>query len=57
MLLEVLEKARTEFITAENKKSHLATCIDHGWHLFNKYYKLTDIAEEEEEKRFEPVYV
>src|SRR5579859_3893690 len=42
MLLEVLEKARTEFITPENKKSHLATCIDHGWHLFNKYYKLTD---------------
>jgi hypothetical protein len=42
MLLEVLEKARTEFITPESKKSHLATCIDHGWHLFNKYYKLTD---------------
>src|SRR5579859_3349809 len=42
MLLEVLEKARTEFITPENKKSHLATCIDHGWHLFNKYYQLTD---------------
>src|SRR5579859_865512 len=38
MLLEVLEKARTAFITPENKKSHLATCIDHGWHLFNKYY-------------------
>ena len=37
-----LEKARTEFIMPENKKSHLATCIDHGWHLFNKYYKLTD---------------
>src|SRR5947207_8287392 len=42
MLLEVLEQARTEFITPENNKSHLATCIDHGWHLFNKYYKLTD---------------
>src|SRR5579859_5524911 len=42
MLLEVLEKARTEFITSENKKSHLATCIDHGWHLFNKYYQLMD---------------
>jgi len=42
MLLEVLEKARKEFITTENKKSHLATCIDHGWGLFNKYYKLTD---------------
>lgn len=42
MLLEVLEKARTEFITPENKNTHLATCIDHGWHLFRKYYKLTD---------------
>jgi hypothetical protein len=42
MLLEVLEQARTEFITPENNKSHLATCIDHGWHLFKKYYKLTD---------------
>jgi hypothetical protein len=42
MLLEVLENARAEFITPENKKGHLATCIDHGWHLFNKYYKLTD---------------
>jgi hAT family C-terminal dimerisation region len=38
----VLEKARKEFITDENKNSHLATCIDHSWHLFNKYYKLTD---------------
>jgi len=42
MLLEVLEKARKEFITPENKTGHLATCIDHSWHLFNKYYKLTD---------------
>src|SRR5579859_4464396 len=42
MLLEVLEKARTEFITPESKNSHLATCIDHRWHLFNKYYQLTD---------------
>ena len=42
MLLEVLEKARKDFITPENKKSHLATCIYHGWGLFNKYYKLTD---------------
>jgi hypothetical protein len=30
ILLEVLEKARKEFITEENKKSHLATCIDHS---------------------------
>ena len=42
MLLEVLETARKEFITPENKTGHLATCIDHSWHLFNKYYKLTD---------------
>ena len=42
MLLEVLEKARIEFITLESKNSHLATCIDHGWHLFNQYYQLTD---------------
>jgi len=42
MLLEVLEQARTEFITPENKKSHLAICIDHGWQLFDKYYQLTD---------------
>ena len=42
ILLEVLEKARKEFITAENKNSHLATCIDHSWHLFDKYYRLTD---------------
>jgi hypothetical protein len=42
MLLEVLEQARKDWITPENKNSHLATCIDHGWGLFNKYYKLTD---------------
>jgi hypothetical protein len=42
MLLEVLEKARKEWITPENKNSHLATCIDHSWGLFTKYYKLTD---------------
>jgi hypothetical protein len=42
MLLEVLEKARKDWITHENKNSHLATCIDHSWGLFNKYYKLTD---------------
>ncbi len=42
ILLEVLEKARKEFITDKNKNSHLATCIDHSWHLFDKYYKLTD---------------
>ena len=42
ILLEVLEKARKKFITEENKKSHLATCIDHSWHLFDKYYRLTD---------------
>ena len=42
ILLEVLEKARREFITKENKNSHLATCIDHSWHLFDKYYRLTD---------------
>lgn len=42
ILLDVLETARKEFITDENENSHLATCIDHGWHLFNKYYKLTD---------------
>src|SRR5579859_3319603 len=42
MLLEVLENARKEFITPENKRGHLATCIDHSWHLFNKYYTLTD---------------
>lgn len=41
ILLEVLEKARKEFITPENKNDHLATCIDHSWHLFNKYYELT----------------
>ena len=33
MLLEVLETARKEFITPENKTGHLATCIDHSWHL------------------------
>jgi hypothetical protein len=42
MLLETLEKARKDWITPENRNSHLATCIDHGWGLFNKYYKLTD---------------
>jgi hypothetical protein len=42
ILLEVLEKARKEFITEGNKKTHLATCIDHSWHLFNKYYNLTE---------------
>ena len=30
ILLEVLEKARKEFITEENKKSHLTTCINHS---------------------------
>jgi hypothetical protein len=42
MLLEVLEKARKDWITPQNQNSHLATCIDHGWGLFNKYYQLTD---------------
>lgn len=42
MLLEVLEKARKDWITEENQNSHLATCIDHGWGLFNKYYEMTD---------------
>src|SRR5438552_18076383 len=34
MLLEVLERARKEFIMPQNKTGHLATCIDHSWHLF-----------------------
>ena len=52
MLLDVLEKTREKYKIekpdpkkANQKLSHLATCIDHTHGLFSKYYKLTDKTE------------
>src|SRR5579859_1375816 len=52
MLLDVLEKTREKYKIekpdpkkANQKLSHLATCIDHAHGLFSKYYKLTDKTE------------
>jgi len=52
MLLDVLEKTREQFNIEkpdENNQnqnlSHIATCIDHAWGLFTKYYELTDKTE------------
>jgi hypothetical protein len=52
MLLGVLEKMREQFniekpgeINPNQKLSHIATCINHAWGLFTKYYELTDKTE------------
>jgi len=52
MLLDILEKTREKYKIeksdakkANQKLSHLATCIDHTHGLFSKYYKLTDKTE------------
>src|SRR5271170_5969474 len=48
MLLEVLEKTRKKYNiekrdekNLDQKQSHLATCVDHAYGLFSKYYELT----------------
>jgi hypothetical protein len=52
MLLDLLEKTREQFNIEKpdknnqnQKLSHIATCIDHAWGLFTKYYELADKTE------------